>query len=45
MTEHLTGGDVAETVKEFFEDNSAITPARKSTLNIREVESLESNLY
>ncbi|XP_031835659.2 DNA ligase 3 [Nomia melanderi] len=38
MLEHLEQGDVAETIRLFFEKNLAVQPASKSVLTIQEVE-------
>ncbi len=37
MVEDLEQGDVAETVKTFFEEGKRSTPLKKSTLSIQEV--------
>lgn len=37
MLEHLEQGDVAETVRVFFEKSVAVEPTRKSSLTIQEV--------
>ena len=39
MLEHLEKGDVAETIRTFFERSSALKPAPKSALTIQEVKS------
>ena len=38
MLEHLEQGDVAETVRVFFEKSVSVQPARKSSLTIQEVD-------
>ena len=37
MLDDLSEGDVAETVKIFFEESRGVVPATKSTLNIQQV--------
>jgi hypothetical protein len=37
MLEHLEQGDVAETVKEFFEKSRHVQPTKKSTLSLQDV--------
>ena len=38
MLEHLEKGDVAETVRIFFEDSEKLKPAKKSTLTLYDVD-------
>ena len=37
MLEHLEQGDVAETVRVFFEKSRHVQPAKKSTLSLQDV--------
>ncbi|CAL1532894.1 unnamed protein product, partial [Lymnaea stagnalis] len=44
MTEDLDNGDVAETIRIFFEESKVITPQKKSTLSLQEVDKLLDEL-
>ena len=41
MVEDLDNGDVAETVKTYFEESKNLKPIKKSTLSIQEVRKLK----
>ncbi|XP_024939791.1 DNA ligase 3 isoform X2 [Cephus cinctus] len=44
MLEHLEQGDVAETVRCFFEDSDVVRPNRQSVLTLKEVDQFLENL-